>query len=148
MTKTAEKMRNHIRQNLWLYLFTGITAFLMLCSIIWVYHVKVLNAPKVYSDGFGYYLYLPAVIHGDFSFSFIEGWEHPFDLMEVDGGKIDKYPVGVAIMESPFFFLAHVVCLLRDALTGSMTATGYSNLYQYMVLFGGVLYWTAGAILL
>ncbi len=148
MIRKADKMRNHIRENLWLYLFTAITAFLMFASIIWVYHVKVLNAPKVYSDGFGYYLYLPAVIHGDFSFGFIEGWEHPFDLMEVDGGKIDKYPVGVAIMESPFFFLAHGLCLLKDALTGSMSATGYSNLYQYLVLFGGVLYWVAGTVLL
>jgi hypothetical protein len=73
MIRKADKMRNHIRENLWLYLFTAITAFLMFASIIWVYHVKVLNAPKVYSDGFGYYLYLPAVIHGDFSFGFIEG---------------------------------------------------------------------------
>lgn len=29
-----------------------------------------------------------------------------------------------------------------------MTATGYSNLYQYMVLFGGVCYWTAGTAVL
>ncbi|MDE7246967.1 MAG: hypothetical protein K2N43_03685 [Lachnospiraceae bacterium] len=148
MITVADKTRNDIRQNIGLYVFIAFTVFFMLFSIIWVYHVKVLNAPKVYSDGFGYYLYLPAVIQGDFSFDFIEGWEHPFDLMEVPGGKIDKYPVGVAIMESPFFFLAHAVCLVKDALTGSMTATGYSNLYQYMVLFGGVCYWIAGTILL
>lgn len=148
MKITADRLCNHIRENRGVYLFTAVTAFLMFLSIVWVYHVKVLNAPKVYSDGFGYYLYLPAVIHGDFSFGFIEGWEHPFELKEVVGGMIDKYPVGVAILESPFFFLAHVVCLLKDALTGSMTATGYSNLYQYMVLFGGVFYWIVGTILL
>lgn len=148
MTKITGKTKMHIREHLGLYIFIALSALLMFCSIVWVYHVKVLNAPKVYSDGFGYYLYLPAVIHGDFSFGFMEGWEHPFDLIAVDGGLIDKYPVGVAIMESPFFFLAHVVCLVKDALTGSMTATGYSNLYQYMVLFGGVLYWVIGTILL
>lgn len=51
-------------------------------------------------------------------------------------------------MESPFFFAAHILSLLRDALTGSATATGYSNLYQYFVLFGGVVYWAAGTVLL
>lgn len=130
--------------------FILLTVFLMLCSIIWVYHIKVLNAPKVYSDGFGYYVYLPALLYGDFTFGFVEGWEHPLTLISVGGGgqNVNKYPVGVAIMESPFFFAAHLLSLLRDALTGSVTATGYSNLYQYMVLFGGVCYWAIGTILL
>ena len=81
--------------------FLIITAFFMLCSIVWVYHVKVLNAPKVYSDGFGYFAYLPALLRGDFSFGFIEaeGWEHSLKLIEADGGLVNKYPVGVAIME-------------------------------------------------
>lgn len=148
MTRITDKAKVHIRENPGLYIFIALSALLMFFSIVWVYHVKVLNAPKVYSDGFGYYLYLPAITHGDFSFGFIEGWEHPFDLVEVEGGLVDKYPVGVAILESPFFFLAHALCLVRDALTGSMTATGYSNLYQYMVLFGGVLYWIVGTLLL
>lgn len=126
------------------------TAFLMLCSIAFVYHVKVLNAPKVYSDGFGYFAYLPALIYGDFSFSFIEEgkWEHTLKLIEAAGGLVNKYPVGVAIMESPFFFIAHLLSLLRDTLTGSATATGYSNLYQYMILGGGICYWIFGTVLL
>lgn len=145
------------RQNIWaktlkenkmFVLFLMITTFLMLGAIVWVYHVKVLNAPKVYSDGFGYFVYLPALVYGDFGFSFVEGWEHPLSLTGAAGGQVNKYPVGVAVMESPFFFAAHLLSLVRDALTGSVTATGYSNLYQYMVLFGGVCYWIAGTILL
>lgn len=130
--------------------FLLITAFLMLCSIVWVYHIKVLNAPKVYSDGFGYFAYLPALIYRDFSFSFIEAgkWDHTLKLIEASGALVNKYPVGVAILESPFFFAAHVISLLRDALTGSVTATGYSNLYQYMILVGGVCYWVFGTVLL
>lgn len=130
--------------------FLLITAFLMLCSIVWVYHIKVLNAPKVYSDGFGYFAYLPALIYRDFSFSFIEAgkWDHTLKLIEASGALVNKYPVGVAILESPFFFAAHVISLLKDALTGSVTATGYSNLYQYMVLVGGVCYWVFGTVLL
>lgn len=130
-------------------LFVGISALLMLFSIIWVYHTKVLNAPKVYSDGFGYFLYLPAFfIYHDFSFSFIEGWEHPFDLIQSAGGLVNKYAVGTAIMESPFFLAAHLLSLLRDALTGSYTATGYTNLYQYFILFGGIFYWVVGTTFL
>lgn len=131
-------------------LFLIITALLMVGSIIWVYHIRVLNGPKVYSDGFGYFAYLPALIYRDFSFSFIESgkWDHTLKLIEVSGGLVNKYPVGVAILESPFFFAAHFISLLRDALTGSMTATGYANLYQYMILGGGVCYWIAGTVLL
>lgn len=130
-------------------LFLAISAFLMLFSIIWVYHTKVLNAPKVYSDGFGYFLYLPAFfIYHDFSFSFIEGWEHPFDLIQAAGGLVNKYAVGTAVMESPFFIIAHLLSLLKDALTGSQTATGYTNLYQYAILFGGVFYWIVGTTFL
>ena len=130
--------------------FLIITVFFMLVSVVWVYHVKVLNAPKVYSDGFGYFAYLPALLYGDFTFGFIEagGWEHSLKLVQASGGLVNKYPVGVAIMESPFFFAAHLISLLRDALTGSVTATGYSKLYQYMILFGGVCYWAAGTVLL
>lgn len=144
------RVKQIIKNEMALLAFLLITAVLMLGSIIWVYHVKVLNAPKVYSDGFGYYAYLPALLRGDFTFGFIEteGWEHRLTLIKAAGGMVDKYPVGVAIMESPFFFAAHLISLLRDALTGSATATGYSNLYQYLVLFGGVCYWVAGTILL
>lgn len=153
-TGSCEKNIGRLIQWLWqekaLAVFLITTAFLMLCSIVWVYHIKVLNAPKVYSDGFGYYAYLPALVYKDFSFSFIETekWEHTLKLIEVSGGLVDKYPVGVAIMESPFFFAAHLISLLRDALTGSATATGYSNLYQYMILVGGICYWMAGTALL
>lgn len=150
MTLFLRRFADWLRQEKALAAFLLITAFLMLGSIIWVYHIKVLNAPKVYSDGFGYYAYLPALLRGDFTFGFIEaeGWEHSLTLIRAAGGMVDKYPVGVAIMESPFFFAAHLISLLRDALTGSATATGYSNLYQYLVLFGGVCYWIAGTVLL
>lgn len=129
-------------------IFLIVTMMLMSAGIMWIYHVKVLNAPKIYSDGFGYFAYLPAILYGDFQFDFVRNFEHPLRLIQVDGGLLNKYPVGVAIMESPFFFTAHVLSLLRDTLTGSFTATGYSNLYQYFVLFGGVIYYGIGTIVL
>lgn len=148
--KNINKLFYWLWQERALIIFLAMTAVLMLCSIVWVYHIKVLNAPKIYSDGFGYFAYLPALIYRDFSFSFIEAgkWDHTLKLIEASGGLVDKYPVGVAILESPFFFAAHLISLLRDALTGSVTATGYSNLYQYMILCGGVCYWVFGTVLL
>ena len=148
--KNINKLIHWLWQEKALITFLAITAVLMLCSIVWVYHIKVLNAPKIYSDGFGYFAYLPALIYKDFSFSFIEAgkWDHTLKLIEASGGLVNKYPVGVAILESPFFFVAHLISLLRDALTGSVTATGYSNLYQYMILGGGVCYWAFGTVLL
>lgn len=146
----AANLVDWLRQEKAFAAFLFITVMLMFGSIVWVYHVKVLNAPKIYSDGFGYFAYLPALVRGDFTFGFIEaeGWEHNLKLIRAAGGMVNKYPVGVAIMESPFFLTAHVISLLRDALTGSVTATGYSNIYQYFVLFGGVFYWSVGTILL
>lgn len=148
--KNIGKLIQWLRKEKILITFLIITAFIMLCSIVWVYHIRVLNAPKIYSDGFGYFAYLPALVYRDFSFSFIEAgkWDHTLKLIEVSDGLVNKYPVGVAILESPFFFAAHLIALLRDALTGSVTATGYSNLYQYMILGGGVSYWVFGTLLL
>lgn len=144
-----KKIKEYTKDNLAFTIFLGITIFLMFASIIWVYHVRVLNAPKIYSDGFGYYVYLPATfIYQDFQFSFVEGWEHPLKLIYVEGAMVNKYPVGVAIMECPFFLAAHILSLIKDALTGSVTATGYTNIYQYSVLFGGVVYWAIGTIVL
>lgn len=106
--------------------FLSISSFLMLFSVIWVYHIKVLNAPKVYSDGFGYFLYLPAFfIYHDFSFSFIEGLEHPF--VQVVGWLVNKYAVGTAVMESPFFLAAHLLALLKDALRSVYSLSSLSG---------------------
>lgn len=150
MKKSVRRILEWLGKEKALAVFLAVTVGLMLWSIVWVYHIKVLNAPKVYSDGFGYYAYLPALLYGDFTFDFIDagGWEHSLKLIPAAGGMVDKYPVGVAIMESPFFFAAHLFSLVRDALTGSATATGYSNLYQYMILVGGICYWTMGTVFL
>lgn len=144
-----KKVKNQLADNRIFFLFLISSATLMIFSIIWVYHIWVLNAPKVYSDGFGYYLYLPATfIYQDYTFSFIEGWEHPFELVRAAGGLVDKYAIGTSILESPFFLSAHFICVIKDFLTGSQSATGYSNLYQYFVLFGGVFYWIIGTFFL
>ncbi len=149
-----KKAADEMKKEKFFYIFIAVTAALLFAGIVWVYHVKVLNAPKVYSDGFGYYVYLPATfIYHDFSFGFVDDSWYRLDLSQVAGHALDKYPVGVAVMESPFFFAAHLICLLRDHFSGggnpsSITATGYSDFYQYMILFGGIFYWIVGTTLL
>lgn len=145
-----QKIHKVIKENVAFCILLAVSVILMLAGIFYVYHTKVLNAPKVYSDGFGYFAYLPALIRGDFSFSFIEaeGWEHPLKLVAVEGAMLNKYPVGVAVLEAPFFFAVHLLCVVKDALTGSFTATGYTNPYQYTALFTGVFYWGVGTVFL
>jgi hypothetical protein len=89
----------------------------------------------IWADAAGYYVYLPA--------TFIYGWEEnalPIDWpgqlgggFEYDeGGKVrTKYPVGVALLELPFFLLAH----------GWASSNGNANGYSYEYHIG---LWAAG----
>jgi hypothetical protein len=81
------------------------------------------NGPPIRSDGFGYYVYLPALfIHHDIFFGFLNDPKfaaalHSYafpdlqwsGLAEVPNGFVDKYPVGSAIMQLPFFLVAYAI---------------------------------------
>jgi len=97
------------------------------------------------SDAWGYYLHLPATLiyqdGGDYSVS-IAAWRtyNPSDpdpradkygLRPSPTGKtVNKYPVGVALLQSPFFALAHAWCLI----TRQFPADGFSR--PYLLLAG------------
>lgn len=79
-----------------------------------------------YMDGKLYYQYLPEwFIERNFSFYV-------------------KYPFGTALMELPFFMIAHLLTLLINP----TNATGYGGLYEYAVGFAGIFYCIFGLILL
>lgn len=94
------------------------------------------------SDAWGYYVHLPAIFlyhdSGDYSKT-IAAWQtnYPnrsdprkdaYGLRPTPIGKIAvKYPMGVALLEAPFFALAHVFCLL----SGSYPADGFSAPYTW-----------------
>ena len=104
------------------------------------------------SDGFSYYVYLPAVfLHGD-----------PTLAAEADdccGGTypgstaihhwrrtsrwIDPHPIGVAILMAPFFAVAHLLTRWSN-----LTPDGFSLYYQVIVGLGGLAALVAGLAVL
>lgn len=111
------------------------------------------------SDSWGYYLHLPAtwVYHdvGNYDRS-IAAWRqyNPTDpdpkadrygLRPTPTGALAiKYPVGVALLESPFFALAQVCCQL----TGRYPADGFSLPYLLLAGLSTLFYALLGLILL
>lgn len=104
-------------------------------------------------DALGYYLYTPALaIHGDPAhldwYNRIEAKYHLqggaefYQFPELTKGKrVGKYFVGVALMQSPFFFLAHIAAPICG-----FPADGFSLPYQIAVAIAALVY--AGIALL
>ena len=100
------------------------------------------------SDGFGYYSYLPSMfIYRDMSCSYLDqiddkyypDFNIPQYINIVNNSPINKYFSGVALLQSPFFFMAHGISKFYN-----VPADGYSYIYQYAVLFASLFYlWLA-----
>lgn len=102
-------------------------------------------------DVFGYYLYLPAqFIYHDIGISDFGWLQKILDqyaptigfyqaYMGPAGEYVMKYPVGMAILYAPFFFLANML-----ATPLGFEADGFSLPYQVSVALGCVLYAIAG----
>jgi len=102
-------------------------------------------------DVFGYYLYLPAqfIYHdiGINDFSWLQKILDQYSptigfyqaYMGPEGDYIMKYPIGMAILFAPFFFLAHW-------LTGPLgfPGDGFSLPYQIFIVLGCLLYTLIG----
>ena len=100
----------------------------------------------IWADAAGYYVYLPA--------TFIYGWEAnalPIDWPDQLGegfdydeeGKLQtKYPVGAALLEFPFFLLAHSWASING------NADGYSYEYHVGLWVAGLFYLILGLFFL
>ena len=102
-------------------------------------------------DVFGYYLYLPAqFIYHDIGINDFSWLQRILDqysptigfyqaYMGPEGDYIMKYPIGMAILFSPFFFIAHLFA-------GPMgfPADGFSLPYQVSVIMGCLFYTIIG----
>ena len=92
------------------------------------------------SDKAGYYVYLPALFLYEFNSS---KFPTKVDSLTGDGFHLNlknnkvqsKYPVGVAVLVSPFFILAHAYSVLTDKV-----ADGFSIPYQNAIDIAGVFY--------
>jgi hypothetical protein len=97
-------------------------------------------------DAFGYYLYLPAtaIYHDYKKLNWAEamdkkylvsgGGAMPFIALE-NGNRVSKYLCGVALLQSPFFAVGHLI-----AKATGRPADGFSAPYQYALGFGLILY--------
>jgi len=97
-------------------------------------------------DGMGYYLYLPALFIyndiGDYTATFevlkqyqpnqADPREDIYGFRESPTGKVvNKYPVGGAILQAPFFFAAHLFAVSSS----TYAADGFSLPYQSILFF-------------
>jgi hypothetical protein len=102
-------------------------------------------------DVFGYYLYLPAkLIHHDLgirNYAWVQeilDTYHPTmgfyqAYLSPGGDYVMKYPMGLAIMYSPFYFMGQVLAHL----TG-YSPDGFTLPYQLSIAVGGLVYTVAG----
>jgi hypothetical protein len=135
----SKKKQRGIRNTLFLILW-GITVFLGLNR----HNAAPYGDPnnEIWVDASGYFIYLPAT----FIYGF--GDEFPTKYIEETGlsksdveyknstGKVHtKYPSGVAIMEAPFFLLAHLIATIFD-----LGNNGYSYIYHSSISVSGAFY--------
>ncbi|GEM_PF-1353400 len=135
-----------------LAVFFLITSGLAFCSGIYGYKGHS-EWPPVRSDGEGYYSYLPTmIIYKSFDFSLIEKSRFQNGFPDWTGIRLNKntgrlhnqYPMGVAILISPFFLVAHIF----TSFFKSLNSDGYSLLYQISVLTAAWFYYLLGTYFL
>lgn len=128
-----------------------LVALAAVCSCAYIY-AKHLNGPPIRSDGFGYYAYLPSIFvdHnlelGPALHNMPQGttsFEFGINPAKETGRYFDKYAIGTAILQSPFFLLAHAVA----GVTGE-SRTGYSTPYQIANTFSAIVYLCVGMFFL
>jgi len=127
------------------------TAFAAVLSCAYI-HSKQLNGPPIRSDGFGYYAYLPAVfIDHNLGLASalnnipagVSSYELGINPLKDTGRYFDKYAVGTAVMQSPFFLAAHVFAGLFG-----QPQTGYSRFYQVANSLSAIAYLCIGMFFL
>lgn len=134
------------------------SSFGFIC-IIGILTAIVILAPfphKVLSwDIFGYYLYLPLTfIYNDLGIKNIQVIHQIIDTYQntstfyqampaLDGQWVLKYPMGMAVLYSPFFIIGHIWAILS-----AYPDDGFSYPYQASLLYGSFVYTTIGLIYL
>ena len=100
---------------------------------------------ELFTDKAGYHVYLPA-----FFYYGMDGQQMPagIDIKTGTGFRIEehkiitKYPIGVALMEAPFFALAAAI----DHRKGVEKLKGYTTTHHKILSFSGAFYGTVGLL--
>lgn len=101
-------------------------------------------------DALGYYMYLPAVfIYDDVKeLNWFPALDERYQLSggtfyqateSEEGNYVFKYLGGVAILQAPFFFAAHLYAQLTD-----YPPDGFSAPYQYAIIWGAIFWFALG----
>ena len=104
------------------------------------------DRPVILADGKGYYDYLPAIfIYNDLNFNYTDTLVTDFYthkssssgyLPIVNGHKVNKYFVGTAVAQAPFFLAAHVIA----SISSEIKADGYALIYQDFIFYAAIFY--------
>ena len=132
-------------------LVVALSAALCLTGYVWVYATGVAG-PPIRSDGFSYYVYLPSwfLFHdttlaaaardccgGEFpEFTAIIRWPETRRW-------VNAHPIGVAIMQAPFFIVAHLLTRWTN-----LSPDGFSLYYQHAAGLSGLAWIVAGLAVL
>lgn len=134
-------------------LFSSRVVFFLVCALFllnrfWTAWGPVYdNSRMIAWDSYGYYLYLPATFIYDDPGLENHAWidtlqqrYHPTEtLYQIMPGQDNKwtikYPCGMAVLWSPFFFVAHAI-----AEPLGYPADGLSPPYSWCILIGGIFY--------
>jgi hypothetical protein len=126
--------------------------FLAIASFAWIYEARLAEGPPIRSDAMGYYLYLPAALldrdvtmerTAERSFAGRTWQMQGVRRVPPYGRYLDKYPVGEAIMLTPFFALGHLGAIVSGADRG-----GFSRPYQAAAAAAGLMFALAGVAIL
>jgi hypothetical protein len=100
----------------------------------------------IVADGKGYYDYLPATfIYKDLNFGYTDTLvSEYYNHREynqginpvIEGKRINKYFIGTALVQVPFFLTAHFIASTNETLP----ADGYSSIYQDFVFYSALFY--------
>jgi hypothetical protein len=130
------------------------TLLILLFTVI-VFTWTVFNISKwrknlvINNDAVSYYSYLPATfIYNDLSFQFVDSLPKDFEgriwyQKTPEGARVQKMTMGLSVLYSPFFFIAHTISRFTDYPTN-----GYSKIYSMFLCLAGLFYGLLGLVIL
>ncbi|MEI6816885.1 MAG: hypothetical protein WCL14_09770 [Bacteroidota bacterium] len=128
---------------------------ILICLILIFFNLSFPPGNIISWDFFGYYLYLPfTFIYHDLGFKnqeiiheIIDKYHNTASIYQIfispNGEWIDKYPIGIAILNIPFFFIGHLW-----AISSNYPLDGFSHPYQYSIFIGTIFYTVVGVYFL
>ena len=116
-----------------------ILIFSIISADVWLWFHHYLLPNPIYADAVGFYSYLPSTfIYHDWDMNFINP-HYSFCLSET-GHVFLRNPMGVALMQAPFFFVAHGLTLIQSL----YPPDGYSAFYQIALYVSALFYSVVG----